>query len=272
MKKIFKIFLCIMLCIITTASFTLQDQVTVEAATTVKINKSKLTLEKGKSYTLKITGTTKKVKWASSNKKVATVSTKGKVTAVSKGTATITATVSNKKYTCKVTVKAPALSKDWKDFELLIDNQLYELLFDYKKLQDAGWDFSTADYGIETLKADYKTYGIIELVNSKYDSKVIVGIQNTTTTTQDIKKCKVWSIKIDNTYAENPVSFTLPGGIKQGSTVDDVVKAYGEPSDTYRSDDLGYWVYTYEVDYSDSLKLTIYDDGGLVNLSYELYK
>ena len=45
----------------------------------------------------------------SSNKKVATVTSKGKVTAKKKGTATITATVSGKKYTCKVTVKEIAL-------------------------------------------------------------------------------------------------------------------------------------------------------------------
>lgn len=78
---------------------------TVEAATKVKISKTKVTLKKGQKTTLKISGTTKKVTWSSSNKKVATVSTKGKITAKTAGTAVITATVSGKKYTCKVTVK-----------------------------------------------------------------------------------------------------------------------------------------------------------------------
>jgi hypothetical protein len=44
------------------------------------------------------------VKWTSSKKSVATVSSKGVVKAKKKGTATITAKVSGKKYTCKVTV------------------------------------------------------------------------------------------------------------------------------------------------------------------------
>jgi len=58
----------------------------------------------GKTYTLKITGTTAK-SWKSSNTKVATVS-KGKVTAKKAGTATITCTGANgKSYTCKVTVE-----------------------------------------------------------------------------------------------------------------------------------------------------------------------
>ena len=82
---------------------------TVEAATKVKLNKTKVTLYVGKSVQLKVKGTTKKATWKSSNKKVATVTSKGKVTAKKKGKATITAKVSGKKYTCKVTVKEVAL-------------------------------------------------------------------------------------------------------------------------------------------------------------------
>ncbi len=82
----------------------------VEAASKVKLNKTKVTLAVGESTTLKMNGTSKKVTWSTSNKKVATVS-KGKVTAKKKGTANITAKIGNKKYTCKVTVEAPKLSK-----------------------------------------------------------------------------------------------------------------------------------------------------------------
>jgi hypothetical protein len=74
-------------------------------AATVKLNKTSLTLNEGNSYRLQVTGTTKTVKWSSSDKKIATVSSRGTVKAISAGTATITATISTKKYTCKVTVK-----------------------------------------------------------------------------------------------------------------------------------------------------------------------
>ena len=80
----------------------------VKAANKVKLNKSKVTLYVGKTTTLKVKGTSKKVTWSSSNKKVATVNKKGKVTAKKKGTATITAKASGKKYKCKVTVKNKA--------------------------------------------------------------------------------------------------------------------------------------------------------------------
>jgi hypothetical protein len=76
-------------------------------AAAIKISKSKLSLTVGKSYTLKIKGTSKKVKWTSSKKSVATVgSSTGKVKAKKAGTSTITAKVSGKKYRCRVTVKS----------------------------------------------------------------------------------------------------------------------------------------------------------------------
>lgn len=76
-------------------------------AASIKLSKKSLSLNVGKSKTLKIKNLKKgqKVKWSSSKKKVATVSSKGKVTARKKGTATITATVKGKKYKCKLTVK-----------------------------------------------------------------------------------------------------------------------------------------------------------------------
>jgi len=77
----------------------------------VKLNKSELSLEKGKTETLtpKFTPTSfpdQSVTWKSSNKSVATVTSSGKVKAVKAGTATITctSTVTGAKATCKVTV------------------------------------------------------------------------------------------------------------------------------------------------------------------------
>ena len=88
----------------------LSDAYTVEAAT-VKISNSKIYLGVGSKYKLKVTGTSKTVKWSSSNKSVAKVSSTGYVTAVKKGTATITAKVGTKKYKCTVKVtKNPVLT------------------------------------------------------------------------------------------------------------------------------------------------------------------
>lgn len=77
----------------------------------VKISEKSITLIKGQTKTLQITGTKNRVKWSSNKKTVATVTSNGKVTAKNKGTATITAKVGKKKYTCKVKVETPKLSK-----------------------------------------------------------------------------------------------------------------------------------------------------------------
>lgn len=112
-KILNKIIVCILTVFISTMMMTgtssinsLPSVVIVDVdAATIKLNKTTLTLTKGKTATLKISGTSKKVTWSSSKKSVATVNSSGKVTAKKAGTATITAKVNNKKYTCKVTVK-----------------------------------------------------------------------------------------------------------------------------------------------------------------------
>ncbi len=84
--------------------------VTTPVKPSVKLDKTSLTLTKGKTYTLKttVTGTNKTVSWSSSNASVASVDKNGKVTAKTKGTATITAKVDGVSASCKVTVNEPA--------------------------------------------------------------------------------------------------------------------------------------------------------------------
>ncbi|MDO4343892.1 MAG: Ig-like domain-containing protein [Eubacteriales bacterium] len=82
----------------------------VRAAGTVKLNKKSISIFKGKTYTLRMQGTTEKVTWSSNKKSIATVNKNGKVTAKKKGKAVITAKVGSKKYTCSVTVKQPVTS------------------------------------------------------------------------------------------------------------------------------------------------------------------
>ena len=83
----------------------------VKSATRIKLNKTKVTLGRGKTLKPKATLMPKNanpttITWKSSNTKIATVSKSGKITAKAKGTATITAFSWNgKKATCKVTVR-----------------------------------------------------------------------------------------------------------------------------------------------------------------------
>lgn len=91
-------------------AFTMLVPSSVEAAT-IKLNAKSKTIEVGKTTTLKVSGTSKKVTWSSSNKKIATVSSKGKVKGIKAGTCTIKAKVGGKTYKCKVKVKKASTSK-----------------------------------------------------------------------------------------------------------------------------------------------------------------
>ena len=80
-------------------------------AAKVKLNKSAVTIYRGASTSLKVSGSKKKVKWSSSKKSVASVSASGKVTGKKGGSAYICAKVGKRTLKCKVTVKEPNKSK-----------------------------------------------------------------------------------------------------------------------------------------------------------------
>lgn len=80
------------------------------AVPTIKLNKSKRSLERGDTFKLRAkvrNSSKKKIIWKSSKKKVATVNRRGVVTAKDKGKTTITATIAgtNIKARCVITVK-----------------------------------------------------------------------------------------------------------------------------------------------------------------------
>lgn len=81
----------------------------VNAAST-QISKKSISIYVGNTYKLKITGASGKIKWTTTDNKVAKVSSNGTVKGIKAGKATITAKIGTKKYSCKVTVKNPALS------------------------------------------------------------------------------------------------------------------------------------------------------------------
>lgn len=102
--KLISIVFVVVVTVAATITVPLNDHVAVAEAATIKINKSKVTMEIATTTALEVTGTKSKVTWKTSNKKVASVNSKGVVTAHSAGIAKITATVGKKRYTCTVTV------------------------------------------------------------------------------------------------------------------------------------------------------------------------
>lgn len=92
------------------SDITMTCKVTVKNKT-LKVDKSKVTLYKGKKTTVKVTADPAvKVKFTSSNPNIASVNSKGRITALKKGSCTITVKGNGLTRRIKVTVKNPTLS------------------------------------------------------------------------------------------------------------------------------------------------------------------
>lgn len=98
----------ILLCIVMVVSVLAPATQSTEAATA--LNKTSITIAKGAKEQVKVKGTKGKVTWKSADKSIATVDDKGYVKGIKKGTTKVYATVSGKKYTCKVKVESVSIS------------------------------------------------------------------------------------------------------------------------------------------------------------------
>lgn len=146
-----------------------------EAATKIKLDKTKITCTAKERFTLKVKGSKKKATWTSSNKKIATVTKYGgNVVTKKAGTVTITAKVGKKTAKCKVTVKKapskPYLTVKSKTLHvgesfLLIQGQYldYESTFSYNDT------IATVDYTGKVTATGIGTTKI--LVNRGQDSQ-----------------------------------------------------------------------------------------------------
>ena len=84
---------------------------------------------------------------------------------------------------------------------------------------------------------------------------------------------RIWSIFIHDEYTDDVISFELPGGIKNGSTYEEIKRYYGEADSTtvYRSNELKYTTYHYEYKHRIYLDLMVWDDTGLQSITYRSY-
>lgn len=108
--------------------------VEVEAAT-VKLNKTKITINVGETYQLKLTGTKSKVIWSSGKKSIAIVSSDGLVTGKKKGSVIITAKVDGDEYECTVNVVVPFINS--KRFQNGIGGKTQFLVYNLPKENSA---------------------------------------------------------------------------------------------------------------------------------------
>jgi uncharacterized protein YjdB len=164
---------------------------------TVKLNKTKANLEKGKTMTLTptVASPDKSVTWKSSNTAVATVTSKGKVKGVKAGTATITCTSvsTGAKATCKVTVGYVKLDQAEAILEKTKTMTLTAMVYP-SKLTDKSVTWKSSNTKVATVSVDGMVTGV------KAGTATITCISNATglKTTCEVL---VGYVKLDQTDA-----------------------------------------------------------------------
>ena len=179
------------------------------------------------------------------------------------------------------------LSENWLDMEIAINGWPFRMLDSkYAVLADQGWTLDLDALGYPNgyiLNPGDKTAGTTPINNPEYADQqqayrltLEAGFTNLSDAPCDITESTIWCIHINNRVspnhqAENPVNFKIAKNIRNGSTYDEIMAAFGESYDTYRSDELGYTSLTYYHDFNETMRLVIYDDTGLQEITLEKY-
>lgn len=153
---------------------------------------------------------------------------------------------------------AAALSDKWSDFQMQIDDDVYQFPMMYDAFEAYGW---TSDETDEELEPNQ--YGMFQF--AKDELVATVYVLNLGLNTQPAKECIVGGMTVDSFYWETDQNtVTLPGGIVRGQADGAAIEAaYGIPSDTY--DGEYYTEYTYETDYQSSLELQVSKETGVLD-------
>lgn len=165
----------------------------------------------------------------------------------------------------KVTETTPAtapseLSDDIYSFQVSVDGTVYQFPMWAKDFAALGWTYDGDDS--QTLTSNQYTVAETWV---KGDLEVYTSLINLSMNEVTYKDAAVGGITFDEyDLKDTNVQIVLPKGIQFGvSTRDDIIAAYGEPTDEY--DGSMYYNMTYEYDYYQEIDLYVYKESGTLD-------
>ena len=165
----------------------------------------------------------------------------------------------------KVTETTPAtapseLSDDIYSFQVSVDGTVYQFPMWAKDFAALGWTYDGDDS--QTLTSNQYTVAETWV---KGDLEVYTSLINLSMNEVTYKDATVGGITFDEyDLKDTNVQIVLPKGIQFGvSTRDDIIAAYGEPTDEY--DGSMYYNMTYEYDYYQEIDLYVYKETGTLD-------
>lgn len=158
-----------------------------------------------------------------------------------------------------VTSGATELSDNWKDFTFSLGGAVYQLPTHYQNFVANGWklDGTRSDAAEDDLVPGYTRVYIYLTNGAVYFSAEIVNMSGNA---RAVKDCDIGAISIQ---ANDNLDLKLSGGIGCLSTVEEIQKAYGTPSNMNTSED--YSSLTYELDTYVSMRFYTYNTNTTYN-------
>lgn len=158
-------------------------------------------------------------------------------------------------------VAAPAeLSDDLYSFQLSIDGTVYQFPMWFSDFEAMGWSYN----GDATTTLTSNQYTVAERWN-KGGFSVYTQLANLSMNSVEFSGSMVAGITLEEYYLDGcDWQIILPKGIQYGvSTRDDIIAAYGDPSDEYEGD--SYYKMTYEYDWYQEVVVYVSKETGVVN-------
>lgn len=149
------------------------------------------------------------------------------------------------------------LSDDIYDFQIKIGDEIYQFPMSYEEFTAKGWTIAVDTDPEEKLSSNH--YDIVTFYRGK--DKVSAYVVNFKINETSIKECLVGGISLDGQYYFDleTSSVELAGGIVAGSaSEEDIIAAYGTPSETYEGE--LYTKLTYRLEYKQSVELYVFKD------------
>ncbi len=158
------------------------------------------------------------------------------------------------------------LSVNLYDYQFSIDGQVYDLPMWFSDMEAIGWEYKgDKDYKLDGISYTYDEW-------EKGDLEIWTNVSNFSINANNVTDCQITTIEIDADYLDEPVDVLLPKRVQLGvSTYEDVIAAYGEPTNLYEG--LYYTALYYVEDDDKSIELKIDEETGVLNyieLTYEI--
>ena len=152
------------------------------------------------------------------------------------------------------------LSADWYSFAINLNGVVYTIPFPFDDLLENGWEFlGRGSFGTppEIVDPNRVSPSIIMIKdNGRYT--IHVSVMNRTYDVIPFEEGEVMSISIEWHEMPEGADFTFPGGISIGSSYEDVVSMYGEPTRSTSSATIS--SVTYEIGAQDFIRISFNND------------